>query len=92
METGPWFEISAERQEGEGGGSDLRLVLLHLTHYIMTALETYYFLCYWFNEQIVHKKHAGPGCSKLTISLVNLSLKFQTLIPEKCQNFLLKKI
>ena len=33
----------------------------------------------------------GPGCSKLTTSLVNVSLKFQTLISEKCQNFLLKK-
>ena len=33
----------------------------------------------------------GRGCSKLTMSLVNVSLKFQTLISEKCQNFLLKK-
>ena len=34
---------------------------------------------------------AGPGCSKLTESLVNGSLKFQTLISEICQYFLLKK-
>ena len=34
---------------------------------------------------------AGPGCSKLTTSLVNVSLKFQTLISEICQYFLLKK-
>ena len=34
---------------------------------------------------------SGPGCSKLMTSLVNVSLKFQTLISEKCQNFLLKK-
>ena len=33
----------------------------------------------------------GPGCSKLTTSLVNMSLKFQTLISQKCQYFLLKK-
>ena len=33
----------------------------------------------------------GPGCSKLTTSLVNVSLKFQTLISEICQYFLLKK-
>ena len=33
----------------------------------------------------------GPGCSKLTTSLVNVSLKFQTLISEKYQNFSLKK-
>ena len=33
----------------------------------------------------------GPGCSKLTTSLVNVSLKFQTLISNICQYFLLKK-
>ena len=33
----------------------------------------------------------GPGCSKLTTSLVNVSLKFQPLISEICQYFLLKK-
>ena len=35
-------------------------------------------------------KQSGPGCSKLTTSLVNVSLKFQTLISEICQYFLLK--
>ena len=34
---------------------------------------------------------SGPGCSKLTTSLVNVSLKFQTLIFNICQYFLLKK-
>ena len=34
---------------------------------------------------------SGPGCSKLTMSLVNVSLKFQTLISNICQYFLLKK-
>ena len=33
----------------------------------------------------------GPGCSKLTTSLVNVPLKFQTLISEICHYFLLKK-
>ena len=33
----------------------------------------------------------GPGCSKLTTSLVNVLLKFQTLISNICQYFLLKK-
>ena len=32
----------------------------------------------------------GPGCSKLTTSIVNISLKFQTLISEIHQYFLLK--
>ena len=29
----------------------------------------------------------GPGCSKLTTSLVNETLKFQTLISQICQYF-----
>ena len=33
----------------------------------------------------------GAGCSKLTTSLVNASLKFQTLISQICQYFLSKK-
>ena len=36
-------------------------------------------------------KTSGPGCSKLTVSLVNVSLIFQTFISEICQYFLLKK-
>ena len=34
---------------------------------------------------------AGPSCSKITKSLVNVSLKFQMLISENGQNFLLNK-
>ena len=34
----------------------------------------------------------GPGCSKLTMSLVNVSLKFQMLISQICQYFLLKNV
>ena len=34
---------------------------------------------------------SGLGCSKLTTSLVNISIKFQTLISEICQYFLLKE-
>ena len=33
-------------------------------------------------------KTSGPGCSKLTTSLVNVSLKFQTLISQICHYFL----
>ena len=36
-------------------------------------------------------KQSGPSCSKLTTSLVNETLKFQTLIFQICQYFLLKK-
>ena len=34
---------------------------------------------------------SGPGCSKLTTSLVNETLKFQTLISHICQYFFMKK-
>ena len=33
----------------------------------------------------------GPGSSELTTLVVNISLKFQTLISQLCQYFLLKK-
>ena len=36
--------------------------------------------------------HTGPGCSKPTMLLVNLSLKFQTLLSEICHYFLLKNV
>ena len=36
-------------------------------------------------------KTSGPSCSKLTTSLVNVWLKFQTLISHICQYFLSKK-
>ena len=41
--------------------------------------------------EFVNLNPRGPGCSKLTMSLVNVSLKFQTLISEISQYFLLKK-
>ena len=33
----------------------------------------------------------GPGCSELKTSLVNETLKFQTLISQICQYFFMKK-
>ena len=39
----------------------------------------------------IKRENSWPDCSKLTMSLVNISLKFQTLISEICQYFLLKK-
>ena len=46
-----------------------------------------------FAQLIIHPITPGLSCSKLTISLVNVSLKFQTLISQicGCQYFLLKK-
>ena len=35
---------------------------------------------------------SGPGCSKLTTSLVNETLKFQTLISQICQYFFVEKM
>ena len=43
------------------------------------------------NPQKLLHSTTGPGCSKLTTSLVNVSLKFQTLISQIHQYFLLKK-
>ena len=43
-------------------------------------------------ERLCHlRKQTGAGCSKLTTSLVNMSLKFQTLIFQICQYFSLEK-
>ena len=36
--------------------------------------------------------YPGPGCSKLTMSLVNVSLNFQKFISQICQYFLLKNV
>ena len=43
----------------------------------------------WFYVIVIHR----PGCSKLTtcMPLINVSLRFQTLISEKCQKLLSKK-
>ena len=38
----------------------------------------------------INIKKSRPGCSKLTTSLVNVSLKVQMLISQICQYFLLK--
>ena len=35
---------------------------------------------------------SGPGCSKLTTSLVNVPLNFQTLISQICQYFFVEKM
>ena len=43
------------------------------------------------NEKIRMTSQAGPGCSKLKTSLVNVLLKFQMLIFQIQQIFLLKK-
>ena len=61
---------------GGGGGGGLN----YFTESKAPAL-----LMQWF-------KTCGPGCSKLTTSLVNVSLKFQTLISEIRHYFLLKNV
>ena len=45
----------------------------------------------WCCWEVTFMERSGPSCSKLTTSLVNVSLNFQTLISEICQYFLLKK-
>ena len=48
-------------------------------HFIMCVMGMVY--------QQKFRNSPGPGCSKLTTSLVNVSLKFQTLIAEIIQYF-----
>ena len=46
----------------------------------------------WSMVEARHRYYiTGPGCSKLTTSLVNVSLKFQMLISDIHQYFLSKK-
>ena len=47
--------------------------------------------CNYYSSITTTEYKSGPGCSKLTMSLVNVSLKFQMLISEIWQYFLLKK-
>ena len=55
-------------------------------------------IVYWWTLPllyvIVEQVHltSGAGCSKLTVSLVNVSLKFQTLISETCHYFFIEKM
>ena len=49
-------------------------------------------VAYEYYEAFGANKSSGPGGSKLTTSLVNVLLKFQKLISENCQNFLLKNV
>ena len=44
------------------------------------------------NQMRKYPTTSGPGCSKLTTSLVNVSLKFQMLISEICQYFCWKNV
>ena len=43
------------------------------------------------NTAFLKTKQSGPSCSKLTTSLINETLKFQMLISQIRQYFLLKK-
>ena len=45
-----------------------------------------------FTNLMVKCWQSGPGCSKLTTSLVNVSLKFQILIFQICQYDLLENV
>ena len=60
-----------------------------LTFEILT--KRYLMISLVFNNFYENCISPGPGCSKLTMSLVNVLLKFQTLITQTRQYFLLKK-
>ena len=58
-------------------------ISLYINTCLLDDFETDCCCCY--NTQ------TGLSCSKLTTSLVNVSLKFQMLVSQICQYFLLKK-
>ena len=67
-------------------------ILFHTSLWLRAADLPSFLICMRLAAKIsVLDWCTGPGCSKLTTSLVNVSLKFQTLISQKCQYFLLKK-
>ena len=61
-------------------------------HFMQTVSKWKYDLSMiWHFMQIVSNRKSGPSCSKLTMSLVNDSLKFTSTDMPICWNFLLKK-
>ena len=65
-------KITTQQQQQQGNYNIKRLQAVSLILYL---------------EIFVHGQRTEPSCSKLTTSLVNVSLKFQMLISEICQYF-----
>ena len=63
----------------EAGKSMCNIMAPILNLYLMLA---YIGLTGIYNVDLANNQKSGPGCSKLTTSLVNVSLKFQTLISQ----------
>ena len=74
-------------------GSTVIIVLEWSTVYSSESIVTAVKVCntVYFSRFNSHNT-SGPICSKLTMSLVNVLLKFQMLISEICQYFLLKNV
>ena len=74
LEMGPWFKSSSKQLEKQGITlATPELEVQPVINYITTALVL----------------HTWTASSKLTTMLVNVSLKFQTLISQICQYCLL---
>ena len=58
-------------------------LLTDIGSYIVTQFSLWYYIFGYYT---------GPGCSKLKMSLFNVTLKFQTLISEICQMFFVEKM
>ena len=85
----PFFFPSIMRSS-VGQCRNIRFRQLSASHVIITSAYTSMFsailnICDFLFSIL------GPGCSKLTTSLVNVSLNFQKLISKICQYFLLIK-
>ena len=78
-------------------GSGYNRLYIYLTPFLCQNLQNSEFMVLCLDstddhfEVISNGIGPGPGCSKLTTLLVKVPLKFQTLISQICQYFLLKK-
>ena len=69
-----------------------RIFTVNLILPVTSRGETYIIpLCLFLLSHWLHTLSSGAGCSKLMTSLVNVSLKFQILLCQIHQYFLLKK-
>ena len=92
MEFHLWLKRSLPQTGLEPGAA--RSASQQLTHWTIGApqiLEPSNLFPVFREITLLNFYKSRPSCSKLTTSLVNVSLKFQTLISQICQYFLLKK-
>ena len=76
---------------GRSACTYFKRILGNACDYKIEIIHTYYTL-YSIINAMESSKIPGPACSKLTTSLVNVSLLFQTLISQICQYICRKNV